>query len=39
MIDLPDTDDEGNMVTPLPDPWPEAPAEGANTLFLPLVTR
>ena len=37
--DLPDTDDEGNEVAPLPDPWPEAPAEEANTLFLPLVTR
>ena len=39
VIDLPDTDDEGNEVTPLPDPWPEAPAEGANTLFLPLVMQ
>lgn len=39
IMELPDTDDEGNMVAPLPDPWPDAPAEGANTLFLPLVTR
>jgi hypothetical protein len=36
---LPDTDDDGNEVTPMPDPWPDAPAAQSNALFLPLVTR
>ncbi len=36
---LPATDDEGNEIMTLPNPWPDAPAEEANTLFLPLVTR
>lgn len=39
LMELPDTNDDGNEIAPLPDPWPDAPAEGANTLFLPLVTR
>ena len=38
-IDLPDTDDEGNEVTLLPDPWPDVAAEQVNTIFLPLVSQ
>ncbi len=38
VIDLPDTDD-GNMVTSLPDPWPDVVEEQVNAIFLPLVTR
>ena len=39
VMELPDTDDDGNEVSPLPDPWLDAPAEEANTLFLPLVMQ
>lgn len=39
VMDLPDTDDDGNEVTPPPDPWPDGVEEQVNALFLPLVAR
>ena len=39
VTDLPDTDDDGNEVTLLPDPWPDVMEEQVNVLFLPLVSR
>ena len=39
VMDLPDTDDDGNEVTPLPDPWPDVAEAQVSALFLPLVAR